>query len=52
VGKLLSQLPARSALSSAFMANNALKKLGFGFGQDLTNDYRSLNLEYEWLMES
>jgi hypothetical protein len=34
--KLLSQLPSQSALSSAFMVENALTKLGFGLSQDLT----------------
>jgi hypothetical protein len=38
VGKLVPQLPAQSALSSAFMAINEIlkNKLEFGLGQDLT----------------
>jgi hypothetical protein len=36
VGKLLPQLPARSAVSSTFMVETEFKKLGFVFGQDLT----------------
>jgi hypothetical protein len=34
VRKPLPQLPARSALSSAFMVNNAFRKLEFGFSRD------------------